>query len=250
MKKLVWYLFVCLSIMGCSYNAIHSDRVILENFPKSLRVEFHEYPVEPVLYYVGDMEIVNNELITVDMKNEVFFQFFQLPDLNYLGSDIKRGEGPKEEIVVLPYIYHVDKDTFAYRSLYQVKMAVFDKKQQKMKQVRKIDLPAPYIDILNCVVDKNSILGYDMMGKTQKEYQKFDFDVKNEIFDFGPSFPDVGMRIDGDKQNMVFTKIMASGFSNNKFVALYDKFPLLRIYNRSNGDIIHEVEYKNGQKNL
>lgn len=246
MKKLIWCLFICLLTMSCGHNAGNQDRIIIENFPKSQKVEFQEYFVEPVLYYVGDMEIVNDVLVTVDMKNDVFFQFFQLPDLNYLGSDIKRGEGPKEEIVVLPSIYHINKDTFAYRSLYQVKMVVLDKKE--MKVVKRTELPSPYIDILNCTMDGNSIFGYNMMGENQKEYQKFDFDGKKEVNDFGPSFPEVGLQIDGNKRNMVFTKIMATNLANNKFVALYDKFPILRIYDKNNGNVIHEVEYNNGQK--
>lgn len=249
MKSLVWILFLSFFIMSCGENVPHSDRTILESFPENINVKFQEYLVEPVLYYVGDMEIVNNRLITIDMKNDVFFQFFQLPDLNYLGSDIKRGEGPDEEIAILPYIYSLHKDTFVYRSLYQVKMAVFDEKQHEIKVIRKIELPTSYMDILNCTMDENSILGYNMMGNNQREFQKFDFfDGEKEVSDFGPSFPEVGIQIEGDKKNMVFTKVIVSNSFNNKFVALYDKFPLLRIYDRNNGEVLHEIEYKNGQK--
>lgn len=246
MIKVIYFL-LSLCVLSCTNGVKDSARIHIEEFPKTVNVKFHEINVEPILYFVGDMQIVNNILVTVDMKNDVYFQFFQLPDLNYLGAQVKKGESPDEELIVFPFIYYMGGDTFAYRSLNQVKMCNYNREQKKLHITKAIELPAEYMNILNCFVTVDAIYGYSMMEKSEKEYRKFDFgDKEKKIVDFGPSFPDVDMKVNGDKQNMIFTKVMAAKTKGDRFAALYDKFPLLRIYDKD-GKVISETQYENGQ---
>lgn len=238
-----------LSLMVCvcvSCNTIESQRDVVERFPIENEIDLIEIEVEPVLYFIGDMLIVDNVLIALDMKNDTFFQFFNLPELAYLGGQINRGGGPEDEIAIFPTLCNLDDDCFSYRTMQKVKIASFDTVNQKIQIVQEIDIPDKYMNILNSVVMNNCIYGYDMLGKSKKEFIKYDPSNKT-IGEFGPTYPIVDMEIEEDRKNTLFTKVMSGKIDGSKFASLYDKFPFLRIYNQK-GEIIKEVEYKNDQR--
>jgi hypothetical protein len=221
-------------------------RFIVDEFPIESKIIPDEIEVEPVLYFVGDMLIVDDVLITVDMKDETFFRFFKLPELTYLGEQINRGAGPHDEIVIFPFLDKVENDKFAYRTLQRIKIVIFDKNDRILRVVQQIDLPDKYMNILNGFVFNKNIYGYDMLGKSEKEFIEYDT-AEKKLGEFGSTYPFVGIDVREEKRNTVFTKIMAGKPDGTMFAVLYDKFPILRIYD-DEGNIMNEIEYHNNQK--
>lgn len=243
-KLLVILLCSCFLFEGCAKrNDLQPKKV--ERFPLEKKLELKAYKVEPALFFVSDMVILNNKLVTLDVKNNVFFQLFNLPDLKYVGSQIHKGEGPTEETFIFPYIENVGKESFAYRNMNKIKVVSYDSIENKFLPHKSYQVPQE-TEILNYCLLNNSICGYDMLRNTGREFIRYDFDTR-KIQDFGPSFPSVSFSVSDDKKNVLFTKIMASKVDDTRFAALYDKFPLLRIYDNE-GNLMSETEYINHQQ--
>jgi hypothetical protein len=237
--------FLCVLLLFVSCNT-ESSRFVVEEFPIETKVIFDKIEVEPILYFVGDMLIVDDVLITVDMKNETFFHFFKLPELTSLGGQINRGEGPRDEVIIFPTLDKVENDKFAYRTTHKVKIVNFNKNDRVLQVVQQIELPDKYMGILNSFVFNKNIYGYNMLGEdNEKEFIRYD-PVEEKVSEFGSKYPFVNMDVT-EKKNTVFTKVMGGKPDGTMFAVLYDKFPILRIYDHE-GKIISESEYNNNQK--
>lgn len=242
-RNIFLILCLCFLFIGCIE---HNDSIREKNksFPIEKRVELENVKVKPVLLFISDMVILDGKLITLDMKNDVFFQLFNLPDFRYIGPQIYKGEGPLEEVLIFPYIETVRKDAFAYRTMDKIKIVSYDVIKNRYTLLESYRIPQE-TGILNFCLLNNGLCGYNMLGRTEQEFIRYDF-RSHKIQNFGPSFPSVGFSINDDKRNMLFTKVMVSKGDGSRFAALYDKFPLLRIYDKD-GDLLSETEYINHQ---
>ena len=246
MKHVFFIFFLLLFATSCSTKMEkNSHRVMIQKFPMEKLVTLDSVNVEPVLFCIGDMLIIGDFLVTVDIKNDVFFQIFSLPELNYVGDFIHKGVGPAEEVAVFPFLQRTGLNAFTYRSIDKQKIVSFDALVKKLSLTGEYQIPDEYMNILNSFLMGNKLLGYNMMGESAKEYISCDLSTK-EITDFGSDYPKVDFSIDTKNRNMLFSKIMASNANNDRFVALFDKFPLMRIYD-ANGNVISENEYVNNQ---
>lgn len=243
--KLLYLCLVGVFCMACSQNAAVSHRNLVEAFPVESRLPVEPIEVEPVLFFLGDMLMVDNYLVTVDMKNDVFFQFFQLPDLNYIGSSKRRGQGPDEEIAVLPLLHKVDATSFAYRTLDKLKIVTFNAETGALDTNKEFLIPEKFSSVLNTAVFEKALVGYDVNGMSDTEFKKMSL-PNLTVEDFGPNFPEVSFQVETEMKNRVFSKVLASHPAGNLLVSIYDKLPLLRIYN-AEGEVIAESEFQNHQ---
>lgn len=244
MKNVLLFIFSLFAI-SCSTNVRKEHKVFVEKFPEEKHIILDTIRVEPVLFCVGDMLIMDDYLVTVDLKNDVFFQFFALPSLNYLGSSVHKGGGPEEEIEILPYLGRIGRKSFTYRSIDKQKVVSYNVRENMLSLVNEHKIADEYMSVLNSFSMGNKLLGYDMLGESQKEYISYDWST-HTIEEFGPDYPEMNFSINTKKKNMLFSKIMDVNSDNRKFVALYDKLPLMRIYDIG-GHILSESEYVNNQ---
>lgn len=245
MKYLLFVVCFIYIFSACSNNQNDKWRTTVDEFPVTKQVSLETVKVEAFLYYWGDMLATNDYLVSVDIKNDTFFQFFSLPDLSYLGSAVHRGLGPGEEMAVLPFLCDMGDGCFTYRSLDKIKKVSYNTQSGKLDLEKELVVPNKFDNILNMIVLDSMALGYDMLGKTKLEYVKYDF-VRHHVEEFGPGYPKVDFLVEAEKRNVLFSKIMVAKPDNTLFASLYDKIPLLRIYNKE-GKLVSETELKNGQ---
>lgn len=237
----------CILLVGCVHVEEHGNRLMIERFPIEEVVMLDSCEVEPVLFFLGDMLINNNILITMDLKNDVFFQFFKIPDLSYLGSSTLKGEGPDDEIMILPNLQTVTDSIWTFRTLSHQKIVRYDWMKNKLCLVEAIKIPNEYSMVMNSFLLKDKILGYDLLGENEKEYIACDL-KSGKVEDFGEEFPKVSFSVKTKNPNVLYSKIMSAKNDCSSFAALYDKFPLLRIYDKE-GAVLSEVEFSNNQRN-
>lgn len=241
------YLFICLFLSaGCSTNVEKTNKVLVKEFPLEKHIILDTIKVEPVLFCIGDMLLMDDFLVTVDFKNDVFLQIFALPKLNYIGAFVNKGEGPEDEIEILPYLGRVGHNSFTYRSVDKQKVVSFDMQENKLSLMNEYQIPDEYMSILNSFLMGKKLLGYDMLGESKKEYISYNCSTCI-IEEFGSDYPKMNFSVNTKKRNLLFSKIMNGNSDNSKFVALYDKLPLMRIYD-ANGNVISENEYVNNQQ--
>lgn len=244
MKNTFLFVFSLFTI-SCSTNVEKKHKILVEKFPIEKQITLDTVRVEPVLFCIGDMLIMDDFLVTVDLKNDVFFQFFALPSLNYIGASVHKGGGPKEEIGILPYLGRIGRNSFTYRSIDKQKVVSYNMRENELSLVNEYKIANEYMSVLNSFLIGNKLLGYDMVGESQKEYISYDWST-HMIEEFGSDYPEMNFPINTKKKNMLFSKIMNANSDNRKFVALYDKLPLMRIYD-DDGHILSESEYINNQ---
>ena len=144
-------LFICTVIL-CSCNVKNKQfdgRIQIERFPIENNVLLDSFKIEPVLYCVGDLLVNNDILISIDLKNEMFFQFFKLPDFKYLGSSIMRGGGPNNEMMIFPNLQNINDTLWAYRTVNHQKIVSYNVKQKKINVIKDISIPNEYLNVVN-----------------------------------------------------------------------------------------------------
>ncbi len=243
-KRWIFFSISTLLLCSCQTN-LESERLEFTQFPIEKSVILDSIQTEPVLYCLGDMLMTDSMLVTLDLKCDTFFRYFRLPDLHYLGASTIKGGGPNDEVAIFPTLQNRGENKFAYRSVSSVKEVKYDYIQQTLQATRVYAVPAAFANILNSILSGDALIGYGMMDTAPKEYKKLAL-TDNTISDFGPDYPKVGIQADDHLKNVLFSKTLTCSPNDSLIAALYDKFPLLRIYN-SQGKVIAETLYDNQQ---
>jgi hypothetical protein len=243
MKKPLLMLMIALLVLSCS-NKTKVQRISIEQFPISKNVTFYEITTPPVIPFVGDMLFLDSTLVVLDMMSDTIFHLFEATSFKYERGQIKRGQGPKEEVAVVPYISRINGNTFLYRSIQNVKLVrvvngVFD-------IVDRIQLPDAFNNVMHIIKLNDFLYGYDIQGQNITEYVGFNLSTKKQV-NIGGEFPEVDMQIEKGQENMLYSRVLVNKDDGSKFAALYDKFPFLRIYDQ-HGNLLTETRYGNNQK--
>ena len=240
--SLIW---LVLGISSCSPTKESHPRVHIEKFPIEQEVRLDSVKVEPVLYFLGDMLMTDSLLITIDIKNDTLFQYFSLPNLNYCGASTIKGGGPDDEQLVFPILQNEGGQDFTYRSIRKVKIVKYCQATKKLLLLKEFAIPDKFMNIANFCKLNNTLIGYGVQTTSNKEYKKLDLS-NDKVSDFGPDFPNVGFKINKKRENILFSKNLMARRDGERFAALYDKFPLLRIYDKK-GYLLTESEFLNHQ---
>jgi len=238
MKKLGLLLF-CVCLISCRHTSIYNE------FPKTANITFQEIETEPVLAFICEMVLLDSVLITLEMLDNPFIQIFKLPDFTYINGFIYRGRGIQEETYIAPYIRKLSGNSFYYQTIDHLKTYSYNESTKKINLENDIALSNDLNNATQLFIMDRSIYGYDSDWR-EKEFIGFNLDTE-EICAFGPKFPKVGMEITPSQMMFPFTKILAARDDGLRFAALYDKFPLLRIFD-NHGNLIHESLFNNNQK--
>ena len=241
-----FYLLIIITIIYISCNSTENiNYEVFDEFPTTINISCEEIKTIPELYSVGGMLIMDDFIVTVDLKADTFFRLFDSQNYNYLSGFIGRGGGPGEEFFIDPFIQKISVDKFIYKNIASVKTLQFNKERKELNVVEEIVLPTEIMDIWHVFKLNNLLIGYTVSEGTEKEFKGFN-PVTKEIFDFGMSFPDVGKKIEPLYKNVIFAKANIVKPDMTKFASAYDKFPILRIFDL-NGNIIREIRYNNNQ---
>lgn len=240
-----YFAFLIIILLIACKQKVPENCIVINEFPIEKIVALDSMKVEPVLFFVGDMILTDSLLITIDLKNDVFFQYFAWPGLTYCGSSTIKGNGPKDEIAILPALQNIGSNSFAYRTIQNVKVATYNSLSQDLEVKQKLPVPECFTYVLNTCLIGNELIGYGIQQKSESEYIKWNFSNKSQS-NFGPDYPHVDFQVNEDKKNILFSKSLAVRRDGKLYAALYDKFPLLRIYN-AEGSVIVETSYENHQ---
>ena len=248
-KSTLIFLSVAYFFIACSSKPKPEHEVkTFDKFPTIIELSHERIQTEPVLYFVGGLLLLDNVLITVDLKADPFFRVFKLPSLEYKGGFITRGSGPDEEIFINPFISRVSENKFLYQGVTSVKTMKYEEQTGKMKAVGFINLPIDLmsIQIQNIIKIGDTIIGNRLEGQTNKEFIGYNIE-SDEIFDFGIEFPLMDRKIPVDLKDVLFAKVSVVKPDGSAFATVYDKFPILRIYTNT-GKIRKETRLNNGQR--
>jgi hypothetical protein len=235
-------------LIFCFFTSCSTDQQInyFNSFAQDIEVNFKEIEVAEVLPFAIDLVVLDSTIITLDMKDNPFFNVFNVSNYSHIGGFINRGHGPNEEAVIFPFLNKADTNTFFYNAADHLSYLSFDKETNALEEVRRIQLPVELIGATQIFILGNNIYGYNGTMLNKHEYVGFNQESK-KTFDFGSDFPKHNIKMDDKQKNVLYTKIVANKLDGSKFAALYDKFPMLRIYDNE-GTLLHQSQFNNHQK--
>jgi len=246
MKKISVFLITIL-IIACSENKDRKVEII-GGFPKEVSLTYTVIKTPPVLFYVGEMILLDNILVTIDMKSDTIFRQFRLPEFRYAGGFIKRGRGPGEETYVEPYIQPLSESAFLYRSVASANIVTLDLRNRNIRSQNKIKLSDSLETLQHVFLLPDSLIcGSDLVYKgDNKEFVSYDF-KKNSVKSFGSEYSNIITNLPPKTRASLFSKVITVKPDKSSFAAVYDKFMLLRIFSNK-GILLHEVQFLNSPR--
>lgn len=243
MKKLS-YIFIFFFFFSCTNNSPEFEIFEVSDFEKSIKLNSEKINIPPNLYHVLQMVLLDSVLVTVDTKADKIFGVYKANNLEFIGSYVKKGKGPSEEISFDAFIQPALNNTFMYRSLQSIKFIKFNLKLLKFETQKEILLPGQLLDLSHPFVLNDSILsGWSVFQESEKEYLCLNLNTK-EVSEFGPPYPEIIKDISSKQKASAFSKIITVKPDNNLFASAYDKFKIIRIYSKT-GKVLKEIRFKN-----
>jgi hypothetical protein len=244
MKRKVIKLIVVISVsLGCS--KVENNIKTYEKFSNENYLDCKTINIPPVLYMIGEIELLDSVLITLDLKADKIFNAFKIPDFNHLGSYMQRGRGPDEEIIINPYFRHLEGNKFIYHNSISLKIAQLDLKSNRINIVKSYNLPGKLMNLQSPFILDKQIIGWNPIEESNQEFLSYD-PISKKITTFGEENLKFTNRIPSSLNKLIYAKIVSIKPDKSKFAVVYDKFPILRIYN-SGGELLQEMRYENAQ---
>jgi hypothetical protein len=232
--------------LGCSTNNKTKEHLSFSHFPNEVEVKLKEVTTAPVLSFVGELLLVDSFLVAYSLMSDSLFQVFDISGFKFLGSQVPKGEGPGEESFIAPNLHYYDSNSFLFKTLDNVKIVGYEKKENKIILQRKIDLPIEFIDVMHIVFLNEKIIGWNLYNVTNEfEFQAFDL-ATQEVSNFGHVYPANDFKIKLSDKASLYSKSILNKPDDKFFAALYDRYPFLRIYD-ADGYLVKEVRYINNQ---
>ncbi|GHV69480.1 hypothetical protein FACS1894199_18280 [Bacteroidia bacterium] len=246
MKNLI-YLLVFLSFVGCKQTVQKGVAVTtVEAFPATIELKAGILNVPPVILAPANMFIYDNQLVIMYNKKPTVFDFFQLPECQYLYSSGMRGGGPSD----LP-VHFDSKFTRATSNGFSVFSPSGLIREYRVDRVnggklinckdQKINLQhlGDLINGFNMLSDSVFIAWPSVFNHQGYEFVHINANTnENTLFSAMPQWVDAEWCKDA-QQYFAYFKNTVVHPSENKFAAFYAFFKQWRIYD--NMELIHDI---------
>ncbi len=234
-----------LVISWCCFSCTLEEKVNYEtfnDFPIQTKLKSSLIKTPPNLYYVGEMVLLDSVLVTLDLAADTIFRLYKAPSFKYLSGFITKGNDPDQEVMVFPGIKRVDEDEFVFRTINAIKIGRFNHDKDEVEIIEKFYLPAKLMDFFSITLIDSCLLGYDMTRGSDLDFIRYN--TSSMVIDkFGPLHPDVS----ATNFPQLFTKLIDKKQDNSLIVSVFEKFPIVRIYDNK-GALMRETRFNNNQE--
>jgi hypothetical protein len=241
--KNLFLIILTLTVLCCKKTA--KEVGSFDIFLKTQNYHSNAIEIPACVGNLSEIIILNDVFVVLDDKGVYFLHVFNENKSKYIGSFIKHGRGPKEEVLINS-IQRKEKNRFYYQTLTGIKLVEFMPDSINLGEINKYNSS---IDDLTVFFSLDSNLyGWNDRSSLKKEF--IGFNIKDySCFDFGPDFPNQKSKFlsSEDKSRLYGNKRITVKPDGSLFASVYMNFPLLRIYYSKNGDLKKEMHYKNDQ---
>lgn len=236
-----------INLIGCQ----SPTKTEIIEFPVSKNINFEEFDVSGKLAFPFEITIYKDMILVWDQKTEWFFKIFSLENFEYLGSLIRRGRGPEEEIEIAPYIRTIGEDAILFQGTSFVKTARILKYHEglDLEVLEEFTLPAEMYDDTDIFfVNDNLYSSYGMRPFT-RDFQGFSPQT-GKLFEWGELLPVDKTQSSSIDELFIFPKNTTVKPDNKYLATAYSLLPVIRIYNAKSGQIISEMHMADVSKNM
>jgi len=238
---LVYMLIACFSY-GCRQEKVE----VFKDFPTVSNLNAYIIKTPPVFNGVMELVMLDDVLIAFDGMSDKFFHVFGSANLNYIGSYFSQGRGPFEETFIDPYFRRTNKNTIIYRTDSKVKTFRYDAVAKEFELINETEIPEEILEMQQVFFIDDTFYCWDYFSESKVEFIGFR-EGSGSVFSFGTFVPEY-KELQGIEYNQaLFARILTVKPDQKQFAVVYDKFPILRIYETRKGRLLKEVRYENNQ---
>jgi len=247
MKSVCIYFVMVFFVLACQPAEYKNFKV----FPKEVFLVANIIETPQVLMKPMEVLILDEAVIVKDFKADHFFHVFSNPGLKYLGSQVRRGRGPGEEIFIHPGIQKTLGNSFFYQTMNGLNTISFSTENQELQIVESIILPSnfTFFDFQDLFKISDLYFGSHDPRRVSRRSEFIGFCPKeNRIFEFGTGFPNFERRLTFEQKKQLSANVVSVRPDNKKFASAFLLFPFIRIYNAHNGQLKTEIRFENNQQ--
>ena len=248
MKSLFFFtLIVSLLTLGSCQSPPKTE---INEFPVSKTLAIEEFDVSDMLAIPYEITIYKDMVVVWNQETDWFFKIYSLENFDYLGSLIRRGRGPEEEIEIAPFIRTIGEDTILYQGSGAVKKARILKLQEGLylEVLEEYTLPAEMYDDTDIFYVNDKLYASYGMRHFTRDFQGFSPQT-GKLFEWGELIPLNKPQSSSPNELFVFTKHTTVKPDNKYLATAYALLPVIRIYDAESGQLYSEMYMADASKN-
>lgn len=237
-KNIFLILFFFIVLLSCDNNS--SKNVVLFDLPMETNYLKRNIKLtEVAILNPNSMAICDDYLVVFDNVQSGIFKVYKLPELNYLYSWGSKGKGPEEFINIDDYSIRGYKNQLELMDNQHIKR--FKILDDKMVMTEKLEIPMLEKPINRIQRISDSIYFADNLD-SDLDYEHIIFNLKaKEIISKFGDYPKMGIHTSKAYENyQIYIKFVTSNPDLGKFIAFYNYFGLIKIYDRT-GQLEKEI---------
>ncbi|MBM3420240.1 MAG: hypothetical protein FJY11_03805 [Bacteroidetes bacterium] len=243
--SLILFVLIFLVLISCKSPSVHYS-----DFQTTKNIQFDEHKVSILLGMPMDMLVVNDLVIVLDQQTDMFFHLFSIDSFNHLGSFIRKGRGPGEEVFISPFFkIHAD-DEIIYQSESDLKVAriFLSGDSANMVILRKIDLPAAMREGVDFFLVNNKIFTSNYLDTASRDFSVYDMET-GQMSEWGESYFFSDKSIPQYMLAFNNAKLTTVNSKENLIASVFNQFPLLRIYSLETEQLIAQLQMSDASHN-
>ena len=217
----ILFIFIVLVLNACKRPSVHYS-----DFQTTKNIQFNEHDVSVLLGMPLDMLVINDLVIILDHQTDRFFHVFSKDSLNHLGSFIRKGRGPGEEVYINPFFkVHAD-DEIIYQSESDLKVAriVISGDSIEMVIIKKFDLPVAMREGVDFVLVNNRIFTSNYPDTASRDYNVYNMET-GQVSEWGESYFFSDKSIPQYMMSFNNAKLTTVNSKENLIASVFNQFP-------------------------
>jgi hypothetical protein len=235
MKKYLFLICLFMVLQGCKKKPYEG----FSEFPSEVNLT-HQLIEVKGMADPGQVILLYDAVIILDEKSD--FSFHVLNPINYahVGSFIRRGHGPNEEMIIQTMM-KLAENQFFYKTLSHIKIIDYSAEPPEFL-VRK-SIPVFVNDLIAAFMLNGIVYGWNREAR-EKEF--IQYNGADKMLDFGAEFPLPERNFSPREQMHLFSEKQVTVKPDGQlFAATYNYLPLLRIFDAADGSVQQEIRFEN-----
>jgi hypothetical protein len=248
----IFFILIISVLNACNSNSVHySDYSDYSDFVTVKNIQFDEHNVSVILGMPWDMVVMNDMVIILDGITDRLFHVLSKDNYNHLGSFIRRGRGPDEEVEIFPFFKVHAKDEILYQTNNDLKVAKVIMSENSLDIIihDKYYLPTSLRDGSDFYLVNNNIFNSNFLQPDSKDYLVLNTET-GELSDWGGSIPLSDKKVYRERMTDINQKLSTVNLNENLIASVFNLLPIIRIYSLKNERLIIEQQMSDASNNL
>ena len=238
------FIFLILIVLGSNAcNSQTAQYADISDFMNEKNIQFDDHKVSVLLGMPMEIMTMNDMVIILDGQTDKSFHILSIEDFSHLGSFIRRGRGPGEELFIYPAFKKYGYDKILYQSEYDLKLArvIMSDDSLDIVILEKIELPMHLSAGADFTLVNGNIFNSFGYPPASKDYYVLNLKT-GKVSEWGESLPLTDKNVHRHSWIMgQHSKLTTVSIKQNLIASVFTILPMLRIYSLEKEELIVEL---------